>query len=68
MAQGTYYPTSGSDRDSLSSCEAGVELYGGFVGGETGVEEADWQKNVTILSGNIGDPEFDRRQLPGMWS
>ncbi len=57
VAQGTYYPTSGSDRDQSFVLRSGVELYGGFVGGETGVEEADWQKNATILSGNIGDPD-----------
>ena len=34
----------------------GVQVYGGFAGNELLLEERDYAENVTILSGNIGDP------------
>lgn len=36
----------------------GVKLYGGFEGWETELSERDWVEHVTILSGNIGDPNI----------
>lgn len=54
VAAGTYYPTSGSDREATFQLETGVAIYGGFPvdGGEW--EDRDWQTNETILSGDIG--------------
>ncbi|NJK83302.1 MAG: hypothetical protein HC912_05270 [Saprospiraceae bacterium] len=54
IAKGTYYPTSDNDRTIYFQIVDGVELYGGFVGTETKVQERNWIKNVTILSGDIG--------------
>ncbi|MBF0245139.1 MAG: hypothetical protein HQL31_07680, partial [Planctomycetes bacterium] len=54
VAQGTYKPTSGTDRNIWFVMKAGVELYGGFLGNETDQEQRDWEIRQTILSGEIG--------------
>ncbi|MEZ4720711.1 MAG: T9SS type A sorting domain-containing protein [Flavobacteriales bacterium] len=60
VAQGTYYPTSGSDPSISFILPSGVSIYGGFVGNETSIAERDWENNVTILSGDIdGDDALD---------
>ncbi|MDF9831495.1 choice-of-anchor Q domain-containing protein [Parabacteroides sp. PF5-6] len=60
VAQGTYYPkykagNGTDDRDCAFVIPAGVEVYGGFAGGETERDQRDWVKNRTTLSGDIGD-------------
>ncbi|MCL9781984.1 hypothetical protein M9194_11165 [Vibrio sp. S4M6] len=55
VSEGTYYPTNGTDRNDSFKMVKGVELLGGFAGTETLVTQRNWQKNKTILSGNIGD-------------
>ena len=55
VAAGTYKPTEGSDRNLSFDLPDGVTIYGGFAGIETAVEQRDIKKNVTILSGEIGD-------------
>ena len=54
VAQGTYYPTSGTDRTISFPMKKDVALYGGFAGSETLLTDRDWKANPTILSGNIG--------------
>ena len=56
VAEGTYRPTSGSDRYASFQMANGVGIYGGFVGTEEFLGERDWVKNLTILSGDIGTP------------
>lgn len=53
VAGGTYtiYETSADDTVMLSE---GVELYGGFAGGESLREERDWEMNETVLDGMGG--------------
>jgi len=65
VAQGTYFPTYLFDpldpRSASFQMKNGVAIYGGFAGGETGLEQRDWVANLTILSGDLyGDdgPEF----------
>lgn len=55
MAAGTYTPTDDDDRLAHWYLLAGTDLYGGFAGGETSIDERNWALNPTILSGNIGD-------------
>ena len=55
VAEGTYFPTTDDDREISFAINNGVEVYGGFVGGETSLDQRDWQTNETILSGNIGE-------------
>ena len=54
VAEGTYVPTSTSDRTISFVINNGVKVYGGFVGNETALNQRDIDENETILSGNIG--------------
>jgi predicted outer membrane repeat protein len=56
VADGTYYPTGGTDRTIAFGLKNGVAIYGGFDGAETAFGDRDWTTNVTILSGDIGTP------------
>jgi len=55
VAAGTYKPTTGTSRTISFEMEDGVALYGGFSGNETSRSQRNWQNNVTILSGEIGN-------------
>jgi len=54
VAEGTYKPTTGSDRKARFVVPARVKVYGGFSGVETKRSERDWIKHRTVLSGEIG--------------
>jgi len=62
VAAGTYYPTHLYDPGYLRSAtfqlKNGVAVYGGFDPsvGDTEFGDRDWAANVTILSGERGDP------------
>ncbi len=56
VAAGTYNPTAGTDRSVSFVLKTGVALYGGFGGTETARTQRNAAGNVTIFSGNIGDP------------
>lgn len=53
---GTYYPTTGTDRTISFVMKNDVEIYGGFAGTETLLNQRNWKANETILSGDIGVP------------
>ncbi len=63
VAEGTYLPTNGSNlpedvedpREVSFNINNGVQVYGGFAGGETSLAQRDIRANPTILSGNIGE-------------
>lgn len=55
IAQGTYYPTTTTDRAISFQLKNGVSLYGGFDGSETSLDGRNPTVNLTRLSGNIGD-------------
>lgn len=57
VAKGTYFPTSTDDRTVAFHIKDGIQVYGGFIGNETKLEERDYAINQTILSGEIGDAE-----------
>ncbi len=74
VAQGVYVPSVEVDLDGSGGTDArevsfqipdGVQLYGGFVGGEMTLSERDWITNKTILSGDIGgdDVNLDANQI-----
>ena len=54
VAKGTYYTTTGTDRNISFDLPDGVKLYGGFAGGETSTAGRNFVTNETILSGEIG--------------
>ena len=56
VAEGTYYPTSGTNRFLSFNLKNGVAIYGGFDGTETLLSQRDLANNVTVLSGDIGIP------------
>jgi hypothetical protein len=58
VASGIYVPTKENDRTASFRLKEGVDLYGGFSGGETRLDQRDWKKNRTVLSGDIGRPGY----------
>ena len=54
VAKGTYKPTNDNDRTVSFEIPPGVEVYGGFAGDETSLEQRNPEMNKTILSGEIG--------------
>ncbi|MFY7711017.1 InlB B-repeat-containing protein [Tenacibaculum sp. MEBiC07804] len=54
VAEGTYLPTSGSGNARTFKLEnKAAEIYGGFNGTETALDQRDFRNNVTILSGDL---------------
>ncbi len=54
VAQGTYLPTAGTGNGRTFKLENKVvEIYGGFNGTETALNQRDFRNNVTILSGDL---------------
>jgi len=58
VAAGVYTPDVGfqqtiGDREVSFTLSVGVSLFGGFDGTEVRREERDWNRNVTILSGDL---------------
>lgn len=58
LAEGTYHPTNDNDRTASFHIPDGVRVYGGFAGFEKILNQRNWIKHKTILSGNIGSPTF----------
>lgn len=56
VAKGTYRPTTGTDRSVYFRLKNGVSLFGGFSGNETSVNARNISSNLTVLSGDIGNP------------
>ena len=54
VAEGTYYPTSTTNRNLSFEPASGSKLYGGFVGTEISLNQRDWVAHPTVLSGDIG--------------
>jgi cysteine-rich repeat protein len=50
VAQGTYYVHAGSATDTVT-LRSGVDVYGGFAGGETALGQRNWSQNITTLDG-----------------
>lgn len=53
VAEGTYLPTTTTDRSISFQLKSGVKVYGGFSGLEVSRDERDWEIHSTILSGDI---------------
>lgn len=62
VAAGTFFPTSvygtgDNARDRAIQLKPGVKVYGGFAGTESGVAERNLTANISVLSGDLGQPE-----------
>lgn len=57
VAQGIYFPTTGTDRTIHFTHKSGTKVFGGFAGTEQSILERQWTTNPTILSGDIGVKE-----------
>ena len=55
VAQGTYVPDTGSNRDETFLLKSGVQLFGGFAGIESAVNQRNISEHPVVLSGNIGN-------------
>ena len=53
VKQGTYLPTNTLTRSIHFNLKTGVELYGGFAGGETLLAQRNFGLNTTILSADL---------------
>lgn len=54
VATGTYYPTNTANRDISFVMKNGVNVFGGFDGTETNINQRNIALNPTNLSGDIG--------------
>ncbi|WP_372772225.1 MBL fold metallo-hydrolase [Mangrovibacterium sp.] len=54
VAAGTYKPTTKDTRSASFAMKSGVAVYGGFTGDEQNKAERNYERNKTILSGDIG--------------
>jgi hypothetical protein len=60
VAEGTYKPTSGTDRTISFVMKNGVEILGGFPNtGDPDLGDRDWVAHVTTLSGDVGAGNAD---------
>jgi len=59
VAAGTYFPTQEKDRNASFVIPDSVRLFGGFAGNESDRYQRHWDKNLTILSGEIGTERMD---------
>jgi hypothetical protein len=57
MTGGTYHPTQDTDRSKSFEVRSGVQIFGGFLGTETNIDQRDSMASPTILSGDIGVPD-----------
>ncbi len=51
VARGSHTAITDSDLSATFQLKNGVAIYGGFAGGETNLDQRDWQANMTILEG-----------------
>ena len=63
VAQGTYKPTyeavPGEPRSKTFQLLDGVAIYGGFAGVETGIDQRDVGRYLTVLSGDLDGDDHD---------
>lgn len=57
VAAGVYKPD--SLRSDSFALKNNLAVYGGFAGAETFLAQRDWQRNITILSGDIDDNDVN---------
>ena len=62
VAKGVYYPDEDGYTDNQRTSNFGLNnnvfLYGGFDTNDTKMSDRDWEKNLTVLSGDIDGDDF----------
>jgi purple acid phosphatase-like protein/calcineurin-like phosphoesterase family protein len=58
VADGTYYVSTATARDTSFLVTRAITIYGGFAGFETDITQRDIPNHATILSGEIADPSL----------
>ena len=59
VKEGIYRPTADTTTMGISFLlRNGVAIYGGFAGTETSRDQRDWEKNITVLSGDLGGDDL----------
>ncbi|MEZ5966253.1 MAG: right-handed parallel beta-helix repeat-containing protein [Planctomycetota bacterium] len=53
VAEGTYHPSAGGDRNATFTLRSGIAVYGGFSGVETEVWQRNARAHPTVLSGDL---------------
>lgn len=56
VAAGTYTATAGTDRSASFEIKEGVQVFGGFKGHETALDQRRLGENTSVLTGEIGQP------------
>ena len=56
VAKGTYAPSASGDRNASFDIKDGVQVFGGFAGTESKLQDRKMAENLTVLSGEIGAP------------
>jgi hypothetical protein len=56
----------GGSRLASFKLHSGVEVYGGFAGGETSLDQRDPARNVAMLTGDLNDNDVPGSTLQGM--
>lgn len=57
VAKGAYLPSNAPDRSAAFKIPNGIRLYGGFNGNETAISQRVLTAELSILDGNIGNPD-----------
>jgi len=66
VAAGEYKPGQIPDQDGVYFLlSKSLELYGGFTGNETTVDQRDWNTNITLINGDILDDDIDGNFMDG---
>src|SRR4051812_16750306 len=53
VAAGTYRPSATGDQSASFTLKYSVEVYGGFAGTQTALDQRNWINNLTTLSGDL---------------
>ena len=72
VAAGTYYPDEGfgiqdNDQQSRFTLVEGIDLYGGFAGTETALDQRDYNANRTILSADFNQNGVNEESTDGFY-
>lgn len=57
LADGVYLPTQDGNRDAYFNLPSGVDLYGGFAGGESTICQRDFATTRSVLSGDLNQDD-----------